>query len=169
MAILRLKTVPSECVIPICLPSEWTDDLIMNDFNLTMASFNGGYHEKSIPVIDGKACYDKYHKNRASLKLTKCDEKIEGKGKTKSTSFKEEKNVDKLSFNYLCSDEHMTKSGDSGSPLMRKNDENVWTLIAIVRGFYYWKNFCTNGTPLKYGDYQTIFPRLSWVRETVKK
>ena len=134
MAILRLTTAPDDHVVPICLPSKSNNSWAMNDNILTMASFRGGYHTKSIPVIDGEACYHKYESGR----------------KTKSNVI--------LSSNYLCS-EHLTTYGDSGSPLMKKNDENIWTLIAIVRG----------GAPQKYSDYQTISPKLSLVLEVVNQ
>ena len=52
-------------------------------------------------------------------------------------------------------------SGDSGSPLMKKTNEDIWTLIAIVRGYHYYDDH------LKDSDYQTIFPRLSWVLKVV--
>ena len=147
MAILQLTTAPDDRVIPICLPSNWTDDMVLNDNILTMASFRGGYHKKSIPVMDGEAkyCHD-YYKPSKKRKINEI-----------------------FSLNYLCS-EHMTMKGDSGSPLMRKINEDIWTLIAIVRGSRYSEDVYTEkGTLLRYGIYHTIFPRLSWVLETVKK
>ena len=188
LAILRLKTVPSGCVIPICLPN--VNDLIMND-NLTLASFRGGYYEKNISVIDGKTCYEKYHKNYDALNLTECDEDPKGNFGLQSLleyrmrrvlqiilkpfklfqptptpeeieGFYKVEEADELNFNFLCSGSAVT-FGDSGSPLMRKNDENMWSLTAVARAFHYREN-C-----LIIDDYQTIFPQLSWVLETVNK
>ena len=145
MAILRLTKIPDEYVTPICLPSKWTNNLVLNDSILTMASFRGGYHKKSIPVIDG-ACYD--HKNQPTK-----ERKI---NKTLS-----------LSLNVLFS-EYLTIGGDSGSPLMRKNNEDIWTLIAIVRGTISCGEV-EDSVYQKDSVYQTIFPWLSWVFETVNE
>ena len=158
MAILRLKTVPNGCVIPICLPS-LTDDSIISD-NLTMASFRGGYHEKSIPVIDGKACFEKY-RNKEILNLTECHDKLEARSALhENVLFKN----DELSYNFVCSPGDMITHGDSGSPLMKKDDQNIWTLIGIVRGY----ESSEDDTFRLFADYQTIFPQLSWIHESMQ-
>lgn len=174
MTILRLKAVPSGCVIPICLPSNSTK--IENLTNLTMASFRGGYHEKSIPVMNGEACYEKYFLNRAALNLTKCEDKDkfndefggEKKVDKNVTFFKKEEETEELTFSFICSEDVVVK-GDSGSPLMRKDADDIWSLIAIVRGKYAWNICTTNGTLLVLNDYQTLVPQLSWVREAIQK
>ena len=153
MAILRLKTVPSGCVIPVCLP---TDDLIIND-NLTMASFREGYHEKNFFVIDGKPCYEKYHNNAVAINLT-----VEGNMMTKNKLFKREKESYEMNFNFICS-ERKTWPGDSGSPLMKKDHENKWSLIAIVRG----RHVSHDGNVQLFNDYQIIVPQLSWIKKFV--
>ena len=184
MAILRLKTVPTECIIPICLPN---NNLTINE-DLTLASFRGGYYEKKISMIDGEACYEKYEKNTAALGITECDETLEVRVKSwvraqyiqmkfdlgNSLSNDEydevdEKESNELNFNYICSEGDSTDFGDSGSPIMRKDHQNVWTLIALVRGSRYWTNVCSNGTLLMYDDYRKVFPQLSWIHETLKK
>ena len=135
MAILRLTRAPRDRVVPICLPKVEVDSLAlaMNDENLTMASFRGGYHTKSMPVW---TCYKE------------CESDREGKGKK--------------GFNNLCS-KYMVMPGDSGSPLMRKNNGDVWTLSAIVIS----QNYDVNDTFLD-SEFHTIFPRLSWVLNAVK-
>ena len=80
----------------------------------------------------------------------------------------DERESKELNFNFICS-ESTIDFGDSGSPLMRKDNKNVWTLIALVRGFRYWSDVCSNGTLLMYDDYHTVFPQLSWIHETLKK
>ena len=193
VALLKLKTVPNGCVIPICLP---TNDLIMND--LTKASFrifpwamlqaDKFYHEEMISVIDGEACHEKYIKNYATHNVTECDEKPQifyqwadmifqqlenfwqdHFGKARPESFKKEQISDEFNFNFLCSGSADIKVGDSGSPLMQKDENNKWTLAAIVRGIHGWSNQCVNDTLYGYYDYQTIFPRLSWVLQSMKK
>ena len=170
MTILRLKTVPSGCVIPICLPSNST-----KNENLTMASFRGGYHEKTVPVINGEDCYKKYFLYQAALNLTKCDDddKIDdefgGEKIDKNvTFFKKEEETEELTFNFICSD-RVTVKGDSGSPLMRKDMDDIWSLVAIVRGAYAWNLCTTNDTLLVLNDYQTLVPQLSWVLESIQK
>ena len=184
MALLRLKTVPSGCVIPICLP---TNNLIVND-NLTMANFRvfklfSYYHEENISVIDGETCYRKYFsKNRTALNLAECDEKpkewmewvFEKSVYSLAVSLGhasryEVKESEKLNFNFLCSGKQQILRGDSGSPLMQKDDNNIWTLIAIVRGKSHSQSVCFNDTLTWHYDYQTIFPQLSWVLESMKK
>ena len=41
MSILKLRQVPMGCIIPICLPQNTTENLMVNG-NLTLASFQGG-------------------------------------------------------------------------------------------------------------------------------
>ena len=172
MAILRLKTIPVGCITPICLPSTSTNNLKMND-NLTMASFYGDYHEKSIHVIDGEACYEKYVLHFEALNLTRCEDKF----KAEATGEKivlpvlpkvaESEELD-LEFNFLCSGKTTIK-GESGSPLMRKDKYNIWSLIAIVRGVVTLDHCDSSNTLFAVDHYQTLSPLLSWVNETITK
>ena len=139
MAILRLTTAPNDHVVPICLP-KLNDSLAKSGDILTMASFRGGYHNKSMSV---KTSY------------TICVWPEWASRKRKSNEILGAINL---------SSGYMVKPGDSGSPLMRKNNEDVWTLIAIVEGQVYDVNDTCLGS-----NFQTISPKLSWVLKTVKK
>ena len=138
MAILRLTTAPNDHVVPICLP-KLNDSLAKSGDILTMASFRGGYHNKSMSVKTSYSIcvWPEWDRKRKSNEIL---------------------GAINLSSGY------MVKPGDSGSPLMRKNNEDVWTLIAIVEGQVYDVNDTCLGS-----NFQTIFPKLSWVLETVKK
>ena len=138
MAILRLTTAPNDHVVPICLP-KLNDSLAKSGDILTMASFRGGYHNKSMSV---KTSY------------TICVWPEWASRKRKSNEILGAINL---------SSGYMVKPGDSGSPLMRKNNEDVWTLIALAKG----QSFDINHTFLA-SVFHSIFPRLSWVHETVK-
>ena len=74
-------------------------------------------------------------------------------------------------FGFICGP-NVTRKGDSGGPLMRRNENGYWTLIAIVRGNYILptksdpceKSTFTNVT---LDDHQLIVPFLQNIYEII--
>ena len=76
---------------------------------------------------------------------------------------------------FFCSKklEKNTFKGDSGSPMVLRNDNGRWTLVAIVRGFhnFQWKDQLCSLEPrtVTVDDYQALVPNLPWIYDTLSK
>ena len=81
---------------------------------------------------------------------------------------------DLKSLKALCGAEtkQYTFKGDSGSPLVQRDQNGRWTLIAIVRGSHtcQWKDdICSAKTKnVTFDDFQPLVPNLPWIYETLK-
>ena len=76
-------------------------------------------------------------------------------------------------FNFLCSKE-VTDPGMSGGPLMKEDQNGIWTLIAVLRGSNAY-DLVEDGDPcvktgqkVKIDDYQVLVPLLKEINEAIK-
>ena len=131
------------------------------------------YRTEVFPVSDLRTCNDKIVRNRTSGNSTWCgkEDEMNEHIEAKVTEFNEKySNAD---FSYTCG-ANVTINGDSGGPLMRRDEYGFWNLIAIVKGIEHFQTLrdpCDNSTTENFSMsvHQVIVPFLDRIYEAIGK
>ena len=136
-----------------------------------MCSYFTGYREENIPVSDWRSCLDNYIRNQTSLNDTWCGKEQEMEENIKANLTQFNAIHSDTDFGFICGP-NITRKGDSGGPLMRRDENGYWTLIAIVRGVYILpakSDPCDKSTikNVTLDDNQLIVPFLQTIHEII--
>ena len=84
-------------------------------------------------MSDWRSCHNNHIRNLISQNDTWCGKEKEMDENLNSKLTEFNANHPDTDFGIVCAP-NVTRNGDSGSPLMRRDKNGYWTLIAIVRG-----------------------------------